>query len=196
MRRTAPIAAGLALTLAVGLAVAAAGQARVVEATALRAAPDHGSRRLAELEPDTTVEREERRGGWVAVRPPGGQRGWVRLWTVRDVESGEGLLGALKRFGRKVTGYFRGDSDEGEATSGVTATIGVRGLGGHGGRADYERPALAVTVVDTSVLRAIRRHAVGPRTARAFATEAGLRARPAIRTPGAGVSEAEDWSGW
>lgn len=196
MRRATLIAACLATLLVAGLAAAAAERARIVEAADLRASPDGGSRLVAQLAADTPVERTDRRGGWIAVRPPEGEAGWVRVWKVREVEQDEGLTGVLKRFGRKVAGYFSGDDEKAANDGSVTATIGVRGLGGRGGRADYDRPALGVSVVDTSVVRAARRHAVGPREARAFAQRAGLRARPQIITPGAGVSEAEDWSGW
>ncbi len=176
---------------------ASAEPARIVEAADLHAAPDPGSRRIAELAADTPVDRTGRRGGWIAVRPPDGEAGWVRVWKVREVESGEGLLGALERFGRQVTGYFSGDSGAGEGTGSVTATIGVRGLGGRGGQqVDAGHEPLGGAAADAAALRAVRAHAVSAAAARTFAERAALRARPAIRTPGAGVGEAEDWSGW
>lgn len=188
----------LVAALLTGYPLAAVAEpARIVEIADLHAAPDQGSRRIVELATDTAVERTGRRSGWVAVQPPDGESGWVRVWKVREAESGEGVLGALKRFGRQVTGYFSGDSGSDVNTGSVTATIGVRGLGGRGGRqVDPDHEPLGGVPADAEALRAVRANAANAGGARTFAEQVGLRARPDIRTPGAGVSEAEDWGGW
>lgn len=184
-----PLAALAGLVLAAGLALAAADRGEVVEPTPLLGRPDEGSNVLARLDAGTIVERGERRNGWLGAAPVEGEtgRGWVRVWKVRDAEQG-GIAAALKRFSRKVAGFFS-DQQEVPRTdqAKVTATVGVRGLGGD--RIDRATPA-------PQAVERVRRQRVGAAQARAFAREAGLTERPGIQTPGAGVSAAEDWGGW
>jgi|GEM_PF-542755 len=166
----------------------------VVQDAALRAQPSTGAETVARLDRGDAVALGQRAGGWIAVRTRvGAQRaGWMRVWHVRrqhaaDTEEGNPLLAGLKRFSRAVTGLFERGGGEPDTGNGQTvATFGVRGLDGGD---------IASAAPNAEGLERLAAARASPTDAKSYAHAEHLQRRAAT-VPGAGVSGAENWSGW
>jgi len=98
----------------------------VAVTTVLRKTPDYTATVVQTLARDTALEVLKRDGSWFQVEVPGkgGAQGWVRMFDVR-LQAGHkagqgGGLGGLFSFFRR---------DDSNPRTGVTSTIGIRGLG-------------------------------------------------------------------
>lgn len=159
----------------------------VIESAELRAQPAESAAMRGRVHKGDRARRLDRSGGWVRVDVADDDRtGWLRLWQVRAAESGDGnpLLQGLQRLSRSIAGLFRGRDDSDVQQTGVTATIGVRGLDA----GDFEQAAPA-----PDALQRMRQLRGDREQAAAFARDAGLQRREVVTLES---RPSQDWGEW
>jgi hypothetical protein len=109
-----------ALILALVPLISLAEPASLVRPTELKKAPATDSAKVVDLAENAAVDAGERRGGWILVRTPAGEEGWVKLLSLRY-----GGPGAAKR---GDTGLTQAINAARTGSSGTQVTTGVRGL--------------------------------------------------------------------
>lgn len=186
MKRLRQLLLFAALAPLVPAVLTAAGErVEVVAATELRAQPADATASRGWIEKGERGEQLGRSGGWVRVQL-GERQGWVRVWKVREAsdDDGNALFQGLQRFSRSIAGLFGGDDGTQVQQTGVTATIGVRGL--DGGEFTSAAP-------DPAALQQVRGLRASGRDAAAFASRAGLRQRE-LSTPQS--KPTQNWDDW
>lgn len=139
--------------LAVPVLLWAAEQARVGQATELRAAPHADAAPVTQLASGTVVEVIQRKAGWYQIRS-GNAEGWVRMTRLQfgepSAQAGPNDALAFLSSGRST------------ATE-ATASTGIRGL---------DEPQLAEATPDMAAVGRLEQFAAAEIDARKFATEA------------------------
>jgi len=107
-----------ALLLLLIPAVALAEPASLVRSSELKREPATDAAKVADLPANAAVDAGERRGGWILVRTPAGQEGWVKLLSLR--------YGGATKAGD--TGLTQAINVARTGSSGTQVTTGVRGL--------------------------------------------------------------------
>ena len=100
--------------------ICAAEPASVVRPTELKKDPATDAATVVQVPADAAVDATERRGGWVRVRTPAGEEGWVKLLALRY-----GAAGGAKR---GDSGLAQAITAARTGSSGTQVTTGVRGL--------------------------------------------------------------------
>jgi hypothetical protein len=107
-----------ALLLLLVPTVVLAEPASLVRSSELKREPATDAARVVELPANAAVDAGERRGGWILVRTPAGQEGWVKLLSLR--------YGGAAKAGD--TGISQAINVARSGSSGTQVTTGVRGL--------------------------------------------------------------------
>jgi len=112
----------LALALSLPLMSQAGETAKTLLSVDLKQEPFADAATVTNIPASTTVDVIKRSGGWVQVKPAGGNEGWLKMTSIKygdapaaKGESGWGSLLNVARSGRS-------------GNTGVTVTTGVRGL--------------------------------------------------------------------
>jgi hypothetical protein len=110
------------LALAAALPATAAETGQVIASTELKGEPFADAKTIATLPPASPVEIIKRQGGWLRVKPAGGEAGWLKLTGVKlgggEAKGGDSGVGSLVNVARSGR----------SGNTGVTVATGVRGL--------------------------------------------------------------------
>lgn len=152
----------LALLLPFAVTASAGSPAQTIQATALNAEPYSDARAVQQLPDKTHLTLMERKGGWYHVRLANGQRGWVRMISVRLGEGSEAPAGGGWSLGG-VNALFQ--SGRANTTTAATTT-GVRGL---------NEGTIQNAVPDPQAVLALAQFAATPDAARQYAAQLKLK---------------------
>lgn len=126
-----PILFSVLLVTALASPLALAQDALVTKRqTVLRDGPGDSANTLATLPAQTALTRQPtRQGPWVQVKTAAGATGWIHMFDVGTAADQGGVANAATGALRGLSNLFNRGSAQPQASSGPTATVGIRGLG-------------------------------------------------------------------